>query len=99
MWSEYPTSLENIEPGRPFFMLNYSGLFMKVRVTENYYRFTMKKCIQKIDVGTPSFPREVYFVPCDDAHLLNDDGHHVLIANLTTGELVLMSKEKPCKVY
>lgn len=27
---EYPSELGDVQPGRPFFMLNYEGLFMRV---------------------------------------------------------------------
>ena len=97
-WPEYPETIGVVQPGRPFFMLNYSGLFMRVTTGANDYKFDMNKRVKKVDFGSEAFPNELYLVPVESVHALND-ANHVPIVNLTTGLLTWMSKDKPCRVY
>ena len=76
----YTTELGNIAPGKPFMMVNYSGVFIRVAADKEY----LIKRPAAMGMTEYSF---------------NDDGNHVPIVELATGQLSYMSKMKPCLVY
>lgn len=76
----YTVSLDKIPFGRPFMMLNYPGIYIRIKNIENY------GLVRNCAMGRMEFP-------------FNDDGHHVPIVSLETGDMMYMSKVKPCMVY
>jgi hypothetical protein len=73
----YQVKLGEIGVGKPFRMVNYEGVWM--RVSANH--ITMLS----------GFNRE--------ERQFNDDGFHVPIVDLGTGNLIHMSKVKPCLIF
>lgn len=95
-YSEYPSTLKEVKPGRPFFMLNYSGLYMKVVTDKNVFMF--RGPYEKVNNPFSSvLPEQFVVVRAVDVHSMAE-GSHLPIVNLTTGELTWMSDSKPIRI-
>lgn len=77
----YTVELKDVQPGRPFMMVNYPGIFIRI--------FCKSRIViaRKLDAA----------IPAD--HDFNDDGCHVPIVELSTGNMSYMAKIKPCMLY
>lgn len=76
----YTIELEKIKPGRPFMMVNYDGVYIRIVTDENY------GIVRDSAISRKEYP-------------FNDDGVHVPIVDLHTGNLFYMAKSKPCFLY